>query len=189
MSKSLTSLWRDFIRLFFQRPKRLQVAALCYRGKGADMEVLLVTSWDTGRWIIPKGWPISGLKTSEAALQEAWEEAGVRNSEAPLQPIGTYSYDKVLRAGLPVPVETLVFPVNVKHLITVLLNSSHVLKSFCDTPHSSGFLRTGFHGVLSSSMSLAAPIPCHPSARFCISLPTFRWLQRFHARVCTLQDS
>ena len=116
MSKSLTSLWRDFMRLFFQRPKRLQVAALCYRGKGADMEVLLVTSRDTGRWIIPKGWPISGLNSSEAALQEAWEEAGVRNSKAPLQPIGTYSYDKVLRAGLPVPVETLVFPVNVKEL-------------------------------------------------------------------------
>ena len=116
MSKSLTSLWRDFLRLFFQRPKRLQVAALCYRGKGSDMEVLLVTSRDTGRWIIPKGWPISGLKTSEAALQEAWEEAGVRNSKAPLQPIGSYTYDKVLSAGLPVPVETLVFPVNVKEL-------------------------------------------------------------------------
>lgn len=80
------------------------------------MEVLLVTSRDTGRWIIPKGWPISGLKTSEAALQEAWEEAGVRNSTAQMDPIGTYTYDKVMRAGLPVPVETLVFPVDVQEL-------------------------------------------------------------------------
>ena len=116
MPKSITSLWRDFLRLLFQRPKRLQVAALCYRGKGPDMEVLLVTSRDTGRWIIPKGWPVSGLKTSEAALQEAWEEAGVRNSKATPQPFGTYTYDKVMSAGLPVPVETLVFPVKVKEL-------------------------------------------------------------------------
>lgn len=116
MTNSLTSLWRDFLRLFFQRPKRLQVAALCYRGTGPEMEVLLVTSRDTGRWIIPKGWPISGLKTSEAALQEAWEEAGVRNSKAMSRPIGTYSYDKVLSAGLPVPVETLVYPVDVQDL-------------------------------------------------------------------------
>ena len=114
MITPLTSLWRDFLRLFFQRPKRLQVAALCYRGAGPEMEVLLVTSRGTGRWIIPKGWPINGLQTSEAALQEAWEEAGVRNSNAPSEPIGTYTYDKVMRAGLPVPVETLVYPVKVK---------------------------------------------------------------------------
>ena len=116
MSRSIASLWQDFLRLFFQRPKRLQVAALCYRGKGSNMEVLLVTSRDTGRWIIPKGWPISGLGTSEAALQEAWEEAGVLNSKATPQPIGTYTYDKIMQAGLPVPVETLVFPVAVKAL-------------------------------------------------------------------------
>ncbi len=116
MRTTLTSLWRDFLRLMFQRPKRLQVAALCYRGNGSDMEVLLVTSRDTGRWIIPKGWPITGLQTSEAALQEAWEEAGVVDSKANPHPIGTYTYDKVMHAGLPVPVETLVYPVNVKRL-------------------------------------------------------------------------
>jgi len=116
MTNTLASLWRNFLRPLFQRPKHLQVAALCYRGNGPEMEVLLVTSRDTGRWIIPKGWPITGLDTSEAALQEAWEEAGVRNSRATSQPIGSYTYDKVMQAGLPVPVETLVFPVDVKEL-------------------------------------------------------------------------
>jgi 8-oxo-dGTP pyrophosphatase MutT (NUDIX family) len=116
MIKFMTSLWREFLVPMMQRPKRLQVAALCYRGSGTDMEILLITSRDTGRWIIPKGWPIDGLKSSEAALREAWEEAGVRNSTAKTDPIGTYSYDKVMRAGLPVPVETLVFPVAVKEM-------------------------------------------------------------------------
>lgn len=116
MTSHSTSFWRDYVRPLFQRPKGLQVAALCYRGKGPDMEVLLVTSRDTGRWIIPKGWPINGLDTSEAALQEAWEEAGVQNGKTTAEPIGSYTYDKVMRAGLPVPVETLVFPVAVQDL-------------------------------------------------------------------------
>ncbi len=118
MQNVFTSLWRDFLSLFFQRPKRLQVAALCYRRTGPEIEVLLVTSRGTGRWIIPKGWPINGLKSYEAALQEAWEEAGVRKSIATRNPIGTYRYDKVMSAGLPVPVETLVFPVDVKEMST-----------------------------------------------------------------------
>lgn len=143
MSTSFTSLWRDFLRLFFQRPKRLQVAALCYRGKGPDMEVLLVTSRDTGRWIIPKGWPISGLKTSEAALQEAWEEAGVRNSKAPQQPIGTYTYDKVMRAGLPVPVETLVFPVDVKELSSEFPESSQRKRQWVSPEQAADLVREG----------------------------------------------
>lgn len=116
MSNAITTLWRDFLRLLFQRPKRLQVAALCYRGSGTEMEILLVTSRDTGRWIIPKGWPINGLKSYEAALQEAWEEAGVRKSTSTPKPIGIYSYDKLMSAGFPVPVETLVFPVDVKEI-------------------------------------------------------------------------
>ncbi len=63
-----------------RRPKRLQMAAMCHRGQGDSKEYLLVTSRDTARWIIPKGWPIRGLKSNETALREAWEEAGVRNS-------------------------------------------------------------------------------------------------------------
>jgi 8-oxo-dGTP pyrophosphatase MutT (NUDIX family) len=99
-----------------QRPKKLQVAALCHRGEGEAREYLLVTSRDTGRWIIPKGWPIRGLKSNEAALQEAWEEAGVRNSRATAEPVGTYTYNKRQSTGLEIPVETLVYAVEVEDL-------------------------------------------------------------------------
>ncbi|HLL59899.1 MAG TPA: NUDIX domain-containing protein, partial [Allosphingosinicella sp.] len=62
------------------RPRRgpLQVAALPYR-RGADgsVEVLLVTTRGTGRWMVPKGWPMRGKSHAEAAAQEAFEEAGV----------------------------------------------------------------------------------------------------------------
>lgn len=116
MNTALQTVWDQFLSPMLQRPKKLQVAALCHRGDGAAREYLLVTSRDTGRWIIPKGWPIRGLKSNEAALQEAWEEAGVRNSRATADPVGTYTYHKRQTTGLEIPVETLVYAVEVEDL-------------------------------------------------------------------------
>lgn len=99
-----------------RRPKRLQVAALCFTGAGPCRKVLLITSRDSGRWIIPKGWPIDGKDAPGAALQEAWEEAGVSAGHIGADPLGSYGYDKELRSGLPVAVETLVYPVEVTEL-------------------------------------------------------------------------
>ena len=55
-----------------------QFAALPWRiGDGGTREVMLVTSRETGRWVIPKGWPMKGRKPAEVASQEAYEEAGL----------------------------------------------------------------------------------------------------------------
>ena len=57
---------------------RLQNAGLPYRvTKAGALEILLVTTRQTRRWIIPKGWPIKGLKPANSAAREAFEEAGV----------------------------------------------------------------------------------------------------------------
>ena len=75
---------------------RLQYGALTYRkAKISGIEILLMTSRETKRWIIPKGWPIKGLKPCESAAQEAYEEAGVRG-DVGRRPIGKYTYDKRL---------------------------------------------------------------------------------------------
>jgi len=58
-----------------------------------EVEVLLVTSRTTRRWVIPKGWPMKGAKPAKAAAREAYEEAGVRGKIAS-QPLGTYFYRK-----------------------------------------------------------------------------------------------
>ena len=116
MNVALHTVWDSFLGPLLQRPKKLQVAALCHRGDADDREYLLITSRETGRWIIPKGWPIRGLKSNETALQEAWEEAGVRNSTASSKPVGRYSYNKRRVTGLEVPVETLVYSVAVQEL-------------------------------------------------------------------------
>jgi 8-oxo-dGTP pyrophosphatase MutT (NUDIX family) len=57
----------------------LQVAALPYAiAADGGLSILLVTSRRSGRWILPKGWPVRGLSLAEAAAKEAFEEAGVR---------------------------------------------------------------------------------------------------------------
>jgi 8-oxo-dGTP pyrophosphatase MutT (NUDIX family) len=71
-----------------------QVAALPLAvGDDGNARVLLVTSRDSKRWVIPKGWPMKGRSARDAAAQEALEEAGIvgRTSDSP---IGTYLYLK-----------------------------------------------------------------------------------------------
>lgn len=106
--------WEDYLYPLFQRPKPLQVAALCYRGTGDEREFLLITSRQTKRWIIPKGWPVRGLESNEAALREAWEEAGVRRGEVSADPVGTYTYQKRQDTDWAFPVQTLVYSVAVR---------------------------------------------------------------------------
>ena len=90
--------------------KRVQYAALPYRVRRKfGTEVMLVTSRETRRWIIPKGWPIKGLKAAEAAAREAFEEAGVRG-RLTRRALGHYVYEKRLEDGLAtVPCEVQVF--------------------------------------------------------------------------------
>lgn len=71
---------------------RKQVAALPLRRVNGITEILLVTSRDTGRWIIPKGWQ-SKRKAHKAAAREALEEAGV-TGKIKQRAIGRYSYIK-----------------------------------------------------------------------------------------------
>ncbi|HXS07412.1 MAG TPA: NUDIX hydrolase [Rhizomicrobium sp.] len=81
-----------------------QVAALCWRMSPA-LEVLLVTSLKTQRWIVPKGWPHDGMSLAQSAAIEAAEEAGVTGEVAAL-PLGHYRYIKDKQgAALPIRVE------------------------------------------------------------------------------------
>ena len=73
-----------------------QMAALCWRLRKGRVEVLMVTSRETGRWVIPKGWPMEGLTAEAAAAREAWGEAGVIGRIS-AEPLGRFVYDKVLR--------------------------------------------------------------------------------------------
>jgi 8-oxo-dGTP pyrophosphatase MutT (NUDIX family) len=93
---------------------RVQYAALPYRKRGkSSTEVLLVTSRDTGRWIIPKGWPLKGKPPHKAAAREAHEEAGVIGT-INRRAIGSFSYEKRLKSGRVIVCEVKVFGLQVK---------------------------------------------------------------------------
>jgi 8-oxo-dGTP pyrophosphatase MutT (NUDIX family) len=73
-----------------------------------------VTTRQTRRWIIPKGWPIKGLRPPKSAAREAFEEAGVRGKIG-AKPLGLFTYDKVMDdAGVKTTCEVKVYPLLVK---------------------------------------------------------------------------
>jgi 8-oxo-dGTP pyrophosphatase MutT (NUDIX family) len=74
---------------------RDQVGALCVcGGDDGTPRILLVTSRETSRWVIPKGWIAKGRKDHKSAAREAFEEAGVSGTIG-TKPIGSYQYVKV----------------------------------------------------------------------------------------------
>ena len=85
-----------------------QVGALPVKtDKNGALRVLLVTSRETRRLVIPKGWPWPGVKDHKAAAEEAREEAGIRGKIGK-EPVGSYTYDKRRTSG-SVPVRVKVF--------------------------------------------------------------------------------
>ena len=111
-STSLGSLWANYIKPIVQRPPGLQVGALCHREGDNGREVLLISS-SSGRWILPKGWPIDGKTAGEAAQQEAWEEAGIKKSHVSKEAVGSFLTEKHFNDGRVMPCEQKVFSVAV----------------------------------------------------------------------------
>ena len=102
----------DLTRRETDREPRTQYAALPWRVDGAGVvQVLLITSRETRRWVIPKGWPIKGMGSKMSAAREAFEEAGV---EGPMgKKLGLFHYQKRLRSGRIQPVRVAVYPLQV----------------------------------------------------------------------------
>lgn len=94
-----------------------QIAALPMRwDKSGDLRILLITSRDTGRWVMPKGWTMDGFKPWAAAEIEALEEAGAQGYISK-ELIGTYRYPKVMEDGRIVPCRVRVYPMIVDRLL------------------------------------------------------------------------
>ena len=96
---------------------RQQYAALCYRlaktKKKKTIEVLLITSRDTGRWVTPKGWPMANKAPHEVAEREAFEEAGIKGKVSDT-PVGNFRYLKRLDDGTSVTCVVEIFPLRVR---------------------------------------------------------------------------
>jgi 8-oxo-dGTP pyrophosphatase MutT (NUDIX family) len=104
----------DRIRAEPDREPRTQYAALPWRRRAdGAVEVLLITSRETRRWVIPKGWPIKTLTPGDTAAQEAFEESGVLGQLA-RKSLGVFHYDKRLKSGRLQHVRVRVFALEVR---------------------------------------------------------------------------
>lgn len=91
---------------------RLQVAALpLRRAQDGGLEACLVTSRETRRWLVPKGWPVKGAPARRSAALEAREEAGLVGRISK-RPIGSYRYWKRFDHGWEL-LEVMVFRLDV----------------------------------------------------------------------------
>jgi 8-oxo-dGTP pyrophosphatase MutT (NUDIX family) len=104
----------DRLRPESDREPRTQYAALPWRTRDdGALEMLLITSRESKRWVIPKGWPMKDKTPEAAAAQEAYEEAGVIGKPG-RRSLGVYHYDKRLRSGRLQQVRVMVYPLEVR---------------------------------------------------------------------------
>ena len=104
------------ISKIYRRDKRHQFAALPWRTGVRGLEILLITSRETKRWVIPKGWPMKGRAAHEAAAREAFEEAGVRGDICD-EPLGMFRYVKRLKRDKTQLCAVDVFPLQVTAML------------------------------------------------------------------------
>jgi hypothetical protein len=90
-----------------------QVGVLGYRhGPNREIQFMLITSRETRRFTIPKGWQIKGKNEPQSAGKEAKQEAGIVGRLGST-PIGEYQYWKRLRSAF-VPITVRVFAMEVE---------------------------------------------------------------------------
>ncbi|MEJ1970051.1 MAG: NUDIX hydrolase [Rhizomicrobium sp.] len=89
-----------------------QIAALPYRVTEAGLEILLITSRRTRRWVVPKGWLEEGASPAANAAREAMEEAGI-SGEVDERPLGSFHYLKDMKHGPDVHCRVDLFPLKV----------------------------------------------------------------------------
>jgi len=105
-------LRQQWTRFFGSKRRHIQVASLPWRQTAAGVEVMLITSRRSGRWVLPKGWPEHGETLHDAAAREAVEEAGLGGTISP-NTVGSYHYTKLRSSGKTLHCEVKVFPLRV----------------------------------------------------------------------------
>ncbi|HSV28937.1 MAG TPA: NUDIX hydrolase [Candidatus Omnitrophota bacterium] len=91
-------------------------AALPFRMEDGHPMVLLVTSRETKRWIIPKGKPEKKLLPHEVAAREAFEEAGVHGKITD-EAFATFDSTKRLDNGREVPIKVRVYLLEITEIL------------------------------------------------------------------------
>ena len=144
----------------------IQYAALPWRRAGGAIEILLITSRNTRRWIVPKGWPLTGRSPRECAAQEALEEAGVLG-EVSQKPLGWFRYDKLRKSGEVVPCKVQVFAMQVARQRRVWAEKSARQTRWCSPQEALAHVsEPGLKSLISKfARASGGPPRRHPPAR------------------------
>jgi len=70
-----------------------QSAVIPFRGRGDNLEIMVITSRRKRRWVVPKGVKEPDMSAPDSAAKEAREEAGIEGDVLP-GAIGSYDYEK-----------------------------------------------------------------------------------------------
>ncbi len=144
---------------------RAQFAALPFRYSETDrVEVLLITSRETRRWVLPKGWPIKGLSPGKSAAREAYEEAGVEGVVAD-RSIGSFQYRKRLRDGTTVTCDVDVFPLEVTGQRESWPEQGQREMRWCGVNEAAGMVQEPELARMLRSFGLVHPTPSAPRSR------------------------
>jgi 8-oxo-dGTP pyrophosphatase MutT (NUDIX family) len=139
-----------------------QVAAVPFRlNARGDIEVMLVTSRTTRRFIVPKGWPMKGKSGRKAAAIEAQEEAGVLGKTLK-EPAGTYSYWKRL-ADRFVRVDVIVYLLKVTEELADWQEAKRRQRAWLAPADAAMLIDEPDLSTLVKTLTIAQPVPIDPA--------------------------
>ena len=139
-----------------------QVAAVPFRlNARGDIEVMLVTSRTTRRFIVPKGWPMKGKSGRKAATIEAQEEAGVLGKTLK-EPAGTYSYWKRL-ANRFVRVDVIVYLLKVTEELADWQEAKRRQRAWLAPADAAMLIDEPDLSTLVKTLTIDQPVPIDPA--------------------------
>jgi len=140
---------------------KTQYAALPYRvGDAGDLEILLVTTRESRRWVIPKGWPMKKRAPWRAAEREALEEAGVEGVIAKTH-LGGYHYVKRGPNGEAWPCEVIVYPLEVRHELALWREGVQRSRGWFSVEHAMELVEEPDLKLLIRSLVRSEPVKAH----------------------------
>ena len=99
--------WKNRIRKVKAGKELEQAAALPYRFENGQLEILLLTTRNTKRFTLPKGWPMKRKSLAEAAHVEALEETGLEGILAPDIIVHFFYWKRLKSVFIPIKVSVL----------------------------------------------------------------------------------
>ena len=140
----------------FPSMARTQLAVIPFIMHQGQPLILMVTSRETRRWIVPKGWQEKKVTDRDQAGREAFEEAGVAGILSD-KPIGSYRYDKRLKDGRVKVLEVAVYSLEVTELLDDWPEMDERERRWMTPAQAAMAVREGALAALLLSMAVSPP--------------------------------